>query len=493
MIRLKSSLLLVCSLLLAPASFASDTIMGCGAAAEAGYLNLAFFSLDRTVRATAKKSDPTDFATALSCLDRIQEKNALVDLPNYDAELAVVAPRAKTAEIQSAISHFAFRSILQRLATGSKSPAAFAKLRPLVQGNAFYDAATAGLIASANSDYSAAKPALRKAVLLSSDESATGGPVKATFRAELKLALARSLYATGEDAAAVAEYESLYKIGAPMQDALIESGWAHLRAKNYAKSIGLSIELSTGKLSQFFAPEANSIRAIGFVENCRFAESRNAISRFSAEYAPVAEWLKSASLSNHSLYESAIARSEGVVGAESVPEKVWSMWSTSDLFIAMQSGIRGAFAEEREASEWIADLGDARAKANASADLKKVGKLRARAAARVEAHLAKLNAGMATRIAQESERMRFVRVEASQGAGRDLVYRNANPGLSEVEKTVAKADRKAKSYRGKLAWGSVKAEDPNAEMWIDEIGNFEAATLDRCKAKLEYKKLQAAR
>ena len=58
---------------------------------------------------------------------------------------------------------------------------------------------------------------------------------------------------------------------------------------------------------------------------------------------------------------------------------------------------------------------------------------------------------------------------------------------------MAKADQKSKSYTGKFAWGKVEAEDPKAEMWIDEIGGYEAATLDLCKAKAQYKKLQASR
>jgi hypothetical protein len=173
------------------------------------------------------------------------------------------------------------------------------------------------------------------------------------------------------------------------------------------------------------------------------------------------------------------------------------MWASSDLFVSLQAGIRAAFAEERNAIDWIGDQADAKTKAKLLADLKKIPLLRARAAKRVESHLAKLDASMAKRIARESERLRFVRVEANQGAGRDLVFRNANPGLRDVEKEVARAERNAKSYRGKLDWGKVAAGDPSAEMWIDEIGNYEAATLDRCKAKAKYradaKNLQAAR
>lgn len=501
MIRRKSVIVLA-SLVAASSALAAETVTcpdvsgassayGTGkAAAASGYLNLAFLSLDRAVRASAAKADPSEFTAALSCLDQVQSKDALVDLPNYDAEMEKVAPKTKTAEGKEAIAHYAFRSALQRIATGAKSGAALDGLKklakdPAAKNAALYDAAIIGLAASAKADYATAKPALRKAIALAGGE-------KATFRAELSLALARALYATGEDAAAISEYESLYKIGAPVQDALIESGWAHLRTKNYMKAIGLSFELSTGKLAQFFAPEANSIRAIGFLENCRYAEARSAIARFSAEYNLVAEWLKLAAKGEHSLYETAVARSEGAIGAETVPEKVWSIWSSSDLFVALQSGIRNAFAEERGAVEWIGEQESPKTKAALTADLKQIAKLRARAAARIETHLAKLDAAMASRIAHESERLRFVRVEASQGAGRDLVYRNANPGLADVEKKLAKEERKAKSYRGKLAWGKVNVEDPSAEMWIDEIGGYEAATLDRCKAKAEYRKQQSA-
>ena len=141
----------------------------------------------------------------MACIDQIQEKSGIVDLPNYDAELVKAAPRAKTAEIQAQISHFAFRAIVQRLSTGVKSAKSLAQLRTLVKANPFYESASTGLIAASTKDYSTAKTALRKAIALSSD-------AKATFQGELKLALARVLYATGDDAGAVAEYESLYKL-----------------------------------------------------------------------------------------------------------------------------------------------------------------------------------------------------------------------------------------------------------------------------------------
>ncbi len=443
------------------------------------YFNLAFFSLDRIVRG---KAAPAERAAAIACIDRVQEKSGIVDLPNYDASLAALAPRHREA-----IARFAFRSILQRTATTSakKLHSVNRKALAVVKGTK-YDSAARGWIAavSGSSSTSARK------ILADAKESLKGE--SASIQASVGLAAARAEYAAGNDAAAIAEYQKLFKIGAPMQDALIESAWAQLRTKNYAKAIGLSYELTTGKLSQFFAPEALTVRSIGFVENCRYAAARSAMEMFSETYVDLANWLKKKAPA--SLYEVALARAEDAVGEETVPALVWSVWSSSDLFVALQKGIQQSFTEEREAAEWLADGEiEGSAATYAKKDLAKLAKIRARAAGRIESHLSDLNASMAARIKREAERMRFVRVEANQGAGRDLVFRNANPEVAKLEKKLIKKDRKAKSYRGKLAWGDAREEDPRAELWIDEIGNFEAKSLDKCKTKTEYKKMQASR
>lgn len=439
--------------------------------AKEGFSSLAFLAFDRAVREQSSLE-------ALDSLTQIQAKNALFDLPVYDSLLPALETKARGSQAnQDILARFAFRSVLQRISTKQNTApllSAIPEASPLAQ-------AAKGLIAADKSDWKTAKSTLAEALKSNASDSKD-------IQAAIRLAYARSLYALGENAAAIAEYEKLFRIGLPMQDALIESAWAHLRTKNYVKSIGLSYELTTGKLAQFFAPEAISIRAISFLENCRYSESRNVIERFNAVYAPVTRWLKASEKSSTSLYETAIARSEGAVGGDTVPEKVWSMWTGSDLFVSTQKGIRQSFEESRNAPEWITEnAGNAKVKAILQADLKKIEAARTRAAARIETHLEELNRSMASRIAQESERLRFVKIEANQGAGRDLVYRNANPGMADVEKKLEKAERKEKSYKGKLAWGPVKAEDPSAELWIDEIGNFEAATLDRCKVKKAYK------
>jgi len=439
--------------------------------AKEGFSSLAFLAFDRSVRETVSFE-------ALDSLTQLQSKNALFDLPVYDSLLPALITKARGSQAnQEILARFAFRSVLQRIST-KQNPSA---LLTAIPDTSSLDQAAKGLVAADKSDWKTAKTALAEALKSTTSESKD-------IQGAIRLAYARSLYALGENAAAISEYEKLFKIGLPMQDALIESAWAHLRTKNYVKSIGLSYELTTGKLAQFFAPEAISIRAISFLENCRYSESRNVIERFTAVYAPVTRWLKASEKSSTSLYETAIARSEGAVGGDTVPEKVWSMWTGSDLFVSTQKGIRQSFEESRNAPEWITDnAGNAKIKAILEADLKLIAAARARAASRIETHLEELNRSMAARIAAESERLRFVKIEANQGAGRDLVYRNANPGMADVEKKLEKAERKEKSYKGKLAWGVVKAEDPSAELWIDEIGNFEATTLDRCKVKKAYK------
>lgn len=445
--------------------------------AEEGFSSLAFMSLDRSVR-DASKSGSDPIFPAIDCLNRIQAGNALMDLPNYDSLIPAFVTKAKgSKENQEILARFAFRSVLQRI--GAKQ--SVTALLPALQGSSYATAAT-GLVAASTSDWKAAKAALAATLRDSKNDS-----LKSTFPA-IRLAYARSLYALGEDVAAIAEYEKLFQIGLPMQDALIESAWAQLRSKNYMKSIGLSYELTTGKLAQFFAPEALSIRAISFLENCRYSESRKLVEQLSATYGPIAQWLKASSKSQASLYETAIARSEGAIANEAIPEKVWSLWTGSDFFVSTQKGIRQSFEESRTAPEWISKSdGTAQTKETLQADLKQLEAARTRAAARIETHLEDLNRSMGARITQESGRLKLVGIEANQGAGRDLVFRNANPGLADAEKKMIKEDRKAKSYTGKLSWGDVNAEDPSAELWVDEIGAFEAASLDRCKAKAAYK------
>lgn len=455
--------------------------------AEQGFANLAYFSLDRAIR--ARGTGAATFA-ALDCLDKIQSQNAILDLPSYDEKIGALAKAANSSGNQDILSRFAFRSVVQRLGMKAK-PASLNVLSPALKGSGPYSSAAKGLIASAQAHWKAAKSHLSSAIgTLPMDREAEGlsvGLVK--FKPILQLALARSIYSLGDDATAIAEYEKLFRIGLPMQDAIIESGWAQLRRKNYVKAIGLSYELTTGKLSDFFAPEALSIRAISFVENCRYSAAKKNIEKFSSTYTPIAAWIRESGKDDAPLYEKAIARAEGAIGADAVPDKVWSLWTGSDLFVATQKGIQKAFSESRDAPEWIAsDIASPKARALFTDDLKRVEVARSRAALRIENHLEDLNASMLARINQESERLRFVRIEANQGAGRDLIYRNANPGVVDAEKKIIKADRRAKSYKGKLDWGKVNTDDPEAESWIDEVGNFEAKALDLCKAKAEYEK-----
>ncbi len=444
--------------------------------ADAELSNLAVINLDRSIRGVLNSGKATsEVYSALGCIDALQSQGALVDVPNYDSSLEILKAGAKSSKkFQDMLMSFTYHSILTRMTEGRDYQKLYANLKGSILESAAY-----GVISVSRSDWKKAKPALMKAL-----SNPSKNEVARAQSPALRLDLARTLYALGEDAAAVAEYEKLYRIGLPMQDALIESAWAHLRTKNYAKAIGLSYELTTGKLAQFFAPEAQSIRAIGFVENCRYSESKKTIDAMIAAYTPVQAWLKTAN--SRQLYETSIARSEGAVGDEAVPAKVWSVWSSSDLFVSLQKGIHQSFTESKMAPEWIGDNAEG-AKSQLLSDLKTLGELRAKAAIRIEEHLKSLNNSMSERITAETSRLALVRVDANQGAGRDIVYRNANPGVGEIEKKVVKADRKAKSYQGKLAWGNVKADDPAAEMWIDEIGSFEAKALDLCKVKEAYK------
>jgi hypothetical protein len=338
---------------------------------------------------------------------------------------------------------------------------------------------------SRDGNFKAARDHARRALPLLKSESADAAAATPSellkFGADLRLIIARSEYALGEMNEAIQSYESLFQSGLPVQDALIESAWSRLRLNQYGKAIGLSYELETGKMARFFAPEASSVRAIALLENCRYAEAKRSIERFAKIYGPVASWLNGSARFG-SLYELALKRAEKKIGGEQLPESIWSVWSSSDLFLGLQTDIQRSFEEERALREW---LNSDEAKANpllAQVARQKTGEYaldRARNAERIEKHLQKLNGEMLARISSESERLRFVRIETNQGAGRDLIYLNTHPEVKQLEAELAeKKSPDAKSSA--LRWGKVKLYEKGSELWMDEIGGFQGKDLNRC-------------
>lgn len=448
-----------------------------------GFDHLGFISLNRSfVELTRAKTVNVEAAVStLDCLEQISRARKNLSLRSYDRELALLLKASKDRGAKQAVlRRYAFRTAVQILSKPKLDEEALMALMPTFTGSSVHVSVMQGLIATKLGKPGMAAKSLEAALRLPKEMKAASELER--LKPELKLTLARHHYAMGNTAKALAEYESLYRIGKPMQDALIESGWTRLKSGDYAKAIGLSHEMENGKLVNFFTPEASSIGAIAFVENCRYVESKRMIDRFSVKYAPVAKWLaKSGEIG--SLYEAAIARAEGAVGAEMVPEAVWSMWSTSEFFRAEQAAIKASFKEERMAGHWISsEVSDASVKARLLKDLAGLASARETSASAIESHLEKMNRSMAKRIAAESERLRFVSIETNRGAGRDLVYLNASPEAKQVDEKWAK-NAQVKSKKGTLSWGKAKLADPKAEMWIDEIGGYEAAQLNRCGLK----------
>lgn len=455
------------------------------ALSDNGFLNIAFRSYERALEAAGSASEAGSAIAALDCLEEIQSTRRGLALPkNNSLLIALSSSAAADSAEREILERYALRLMLQGLGSSSDSEPVQAILKSRARASAL-----AGLRDSAQGNWSSASRNLKSTLTLIEEGSAPSD-VKA-LKAEIRLALARALYALGKSSAAVEQYQTLFAIGKPMQDALLESAWSQLRDQNYSKAIGLSFELQTGKLSRFFVPEAPSVRAIAFVENCRYGEAKQAADGFSKEYVPLVKWLKQSS-DQSSLYELAVARAEGAMGEDSVPDRVWSIWSSSSVFQALQSDIRASFEEESAAQEWLIDESDADKKLRefVASEHKQLASARQQMARRIESHLERLNRSMISRIEAESERLRFVRIETNQGAGREMIAINAKPELEDYDGVEPKPG--ASSKKAKLKWGKARTEDPRAEIWIDEIGGYEGKALNRCLAHGKFQKRQVA-
>ena len=464
---------------------------------DEGLANLAFASELRAL--TSEDGSLTNAASirALANLESIQSTHRNLVLPALEKKLARLAAAASNDEDSTRIvRRYAYRALLGLLSRADQgAKGSEDALIAILNVSPAHAGAARALRASRDGNSpivrAEAEAALTAIGKLTAKLGKDATPAELTQSIpELRLALARARYALGDADGARADYAALFKIGVPMQDALIESAWSELRMKHYGKAIGLSFELETGKLAQFFAPEASSVRAISFLENCRYSEARRSIERFSTRYEPLVGWLKSAA-GDRSLYEMAIARAEGSVSDSSVPAPVWAMWSGSDLFNSLQASIKSSFTEERKAKDYLAsEVSDVRVRRVLEADVREMVRARSVAAQMIEQRLAALDESLLARISRESERLKFVRIETNQGAGRDLIYLNAHPEIKKLENDLASREPTVKKPKGALRWGKVDLFDPKAETWTDEIGAYEGQGLNRCDLNKEIKAAQ---
>lgn len=450
--------------------------------ADQGLYQIAYRAFEESVE-SGLAQDFSSQVGAIDCLTQIQsvrKGNLLALDPAVVSRLArQVSTNGKAREILQAYS---FRALLSYLGASEPGWKKNQSLQAVIPSASPRLVAIQGLRLASQGAEKAALPKLRSALNAIENRSA---PADVQSReADLRLAYARSLYANGKNSEALAQYEKLFTIGKPMQEALLESAWTRLRDQNYAKAIGLSFEMQTGKMSRFFAPEASSIQAISFVENCRYADAKKSIEHFTSAYGPVVDWLNQIEKTS-SLYELAMAKADGTAPETAIPDAVWSVWSGSDTMQAIQADIRALFKEESQARDWLSGSESLNSvtRTFVQGEINALKGTRARYAQLIENRLSSLNESMKKRIAQETERLRFVRIEMNQEAGRDLIYLNAHPEILKLEAAIR--DQKPAPKVAQLRWGKAKVNDARAEMWIDEIGAFEGKSLSRCGVREE--------
>jgi len=106
------------------------------------------------------------------------------------------------------------------------------------------------------------------------------------------LAVGRTLYGLHRYAEASAAYAKVPRFSRHWDEALFEGAWADLQNGDPGAALGRLHSLHAPHLRDEFVPESLNLAAVLFHQRCLYAQAREAISRFDAEYLPMRAQVK---------------------------------------------------------------------------------------------------------------------------------------------------------------------------------------------------------
>lgn len=124
----------------------------------------------------------------------------------------------------------------------------------------------------------------------------------------------------------------------------------------------------------------------------------------------------------------------------------------------------------------------------------KLEKIRHASLKTIEAALRRVNARMYEQLKQTLANNEFIEAEIWNGASKDIVWQNANPGYSKALASGKIKARKIASNQDVISWGtSENAFGGTQEVWEDELGGMLANLNDNCSNKEKYLSLKRGR
>ncbi len=103
---------------------------------------------------------------------------------------------------------------------------------------------------------------------------------------------------------------------------------------------------------------------------------------------------------------------------------------------------------------------------------------------KINEDLARRNNRMIQRIVRVAQNTQFVEVEIFNGAGEDMIWRNAHPDYKDIVGKIKDQDKFKDSMVWK--WGASSIDDEGKEQWEDEFAWAAAELRDECSNKNKY-------
>ncbi len=347
---------------------------------------------------------------------------------------------------------------------------------------------------------------------------------------EARIQVARSIAHAGKWSEASDHFRRVPRDANLWVDALQELAWSQLNADRADQAIGTTLQLQKGAFRRVFTPESLMVLSMSLNELCHYPEASRAIEEYRSQYKEAYAWLqlnsnrvdfafvrrllnqevhgipvrvKTELLKNPYFQASVEAENrQKVLPAELLRLRTRRINEAREGAVVLVKEIQDAVKElDQEVSkrkpaspvsqEFITRVKNIRHEVQVYRMLrrflpnllpieKKATQLAASAMKRIQTRadteVKRSVERMVITLDEVASNMELVEIEIFQGAGRDIVWRNAHPDLAK------NVDEKKKDNSGaKWDWGRSRgliSED--REVWEDEVGFMEVDMTNHC-------------
>lgn len=303
--------------------------------------------------------------------------------------------------------------------------------------------------------------------LLTSYEDARRAKRDPHFVNTLALNIARTFFAAGNFAQAMAYYDEVDRDDPSWPEAFYERAWAHFRVDDMNGTIAQLMVHGSPFFDQDYFPEADLLRAQAFFLMCYFPEAKKSIDSFQAHYTPVRDALRASVGTLDAAAALADAKAAAAGQATRLPPALMERYLHDDRLADAAKAIAAADAElaRLKGGAW-ADRAHTQLSARRDARATTEGQRVLDMAADARDQLTEMLSDI------ELTRIDLLTYES------DLYTQAIGSGSTQILEDPAGRLR-ALHKKGKQVWPF------EGEYWADEVGYYRVEAGSACPAKLQ--------